>query len=304
MNSAQSAIRKPLVSHLAELRARLGWIVLVVAAGSVGAFSIHQQLLEIIQRPLDQTLYFTSPTGGFTFVFQLCLTVGIVLGFPVIIYHVYQFLVPLFVKHKKIILVSYTIASFVMACLGALFAYFISLPAALHFLTQFGGENIESLIKADEYFAFALAYVGGFAILFQIPLVVLFINKITPLKPSGMFRAQRWVVLGSFIVAAIITPTPDPLNQALMAAPAIVLYQISIVLVFVVNWRRPRSVRPKASIGAEKIMAPAFDHTAPRPQPEKRLVSDFIVTGKRNPPMDSPIGQRTSLNRSEPPINF
>jgi sec-independent protein translocase protein TatC len=122
-----------------------------------------------------------------------------------------------------------------LAFAGVLFAYFVSLPAALHFLAKFGGAGVQSLITVDEYFNFALAYLAGFALLFQLPLLILFVNRIKPLTPGKMMGAQRFVILISFIVAAILTPTPDPFNQLLMAAPAIVLYQIGIIMVMIVN---------------------------------------------------------------------
>lgn len=238
MNSVSSAIRKPFIEHISELRKRLLWIVLVLAGFSCGAFVIHQHLLDIIQRPLGQTLYFTSPTGGLSFILQLCITVGIILGFPVIIYHLYQFISPLWHTTKKLGVFFYIFASFALACAGVLFAYFISLPAAISFLTQFGGENVQSLIKANEYFSFALAYLGGFALLFQIPLIISLINRITPLGPRKMLGSQKWVILISFAAAAIITPTPDPINQFILAAPAILLYQLSIVMIWLINKNR------------------------------------------------------------------
>jgi hypothetical protein len=91
---------------------------------------------------------------------------------------------------------------------------------------------IKALITADEYFSFALAYIVGFALLFQLPLIILFINRIKPLRPSGMMKAQRYVILFSFIAAAILTPTPDPMNQFIMAVPLVILYQISIVIIW------------------------------------------------------------------------
>jgi len=122
-----------------------------------------------------------------------------VVAFSLIIYHVYRFVSPLLARQKRIAVFAYISFSFILAFLGVLFAYFISLPTALHFLTQFGGEGIESLIKADEYFSFALAYIAGFGIIFQIPLLLLLMNRVKPLSPGGMMRSQRWVILLSFV---------------------------------------------------------------------------------------------------------
>lgn len=236
MNSAKtSAIRKPVIEHLNELRSRFVWCALaLIAAGGLG-FSLHEKLLALIQRPLGESLYYTSPTGGFNFIFKLSLTFGLIVALPVVFYHAIKFLSPLLDRSSKIRILNYTAWSVILAYAGVLFAYFVSLPAALKFLIDFGGTDIQALINANEYFNFALAYIAGFAVLFQIPLLMLFINRINRQKPGKLMRAQRFIILGSFIVAAILTPTPDPFNQLIMALPMVVLYQVGIILIWLVN---------------------------------------------------------------------
>lgn len=264
MNSAQdsSTIRKPVIHHLHELQKRLTWSILAVIAGAGIAYSVHMWLFSVIQRPLNETLYYTSPMGGFNFLVKLCLVVGLVLALPVILYQFFSFLGPLLKKKHKLTITAYTLWSFDLACLGILFAYFVSLPSALHFLSQFGGSNVQSLITVDEYFNFALAYIVGFALMFQVPLVVLFINRIKPLRPSKMMGAQRYIILFSFIAAAILTPTPDPVNQAIMALPAILLYQVGIVLVWLVNRGKPQATSSKVAV-ARKVDSLQSVHNKP-----------------------------------------
>lgn len=240
MNSAEtSTIRRPFIEHVQEFRRRLVWSCLALLVGGSVGYYLYEWLLDLIQKPIGQTLYYTSPTGGFNFAFKICIVFGLVFALPVISYHIFKFLEPVSKKESRLSIVAFVLWSVDLAYAGMLFGYFVSLPAALHFLTQFGGESIQSLITADEYFSFALAYIAGFALLFQLPLIVLFLNRITPLKPSGMIKAQKFIILGSFIVAAILTPTPDPLNQLIMALPIVVLYQLSIVLVWFLNRKKP-----------------------------------------------------------------
>lgn len=230
--------RKPFIEHVHEFRRRLVWCALFFIVGGMIGYALYEPLLDIVQQPLDQTLYYTSPTGGFNFVFKVCAAFGLILALPVIIYQMLKFVEPITQRAHRTAVLTYLLWSANLAYVGVLFGYFVSLPAALHFLTRFGGDRIQALITADEYFSFALAYIVGFALLFQLPLIVLFVNRIKPLKPSGMMKAQRWVILISFIVAAILTPTPDPMNQAIMAIPIIILYQLSIVMVLLVNRKR------------------------------------------------------------------
>lgn len=292
MNSAedQSTIRKPVIQHVHELQKRLTWSVLAVVAGAVAAYSVNGWLLHAIQHPLGQTLYYTSPMGGFNFLLKLCLAFGFISALPVILYNIFAFLGPLLKKHHKLLIVSYTLWSFNLACAGVLFAYFVSLPSALHFLSQFGGQSIQSLITVDEYFNFALAYLAGFALIFQVPLLILFINRIKPLKPSKMMKAQRFIILFSFIGAAILTPTPDPLNQTIMALPAVLLYQVGIILV----WANNRS-KAKRRVTRPSVSTPAYTSI-------EEVVTDIVETVVE--PIDSITHAARSLANTnpEPPV--
>jgi sec-independent protein translocase protein TatC len=237
----------PVLAHVQELKNRLMKVCLMVVVFTIAAYSVRDKMLEVIQRPLNQTLYFTSPAGGFSFVFKMSAWAGIVVATPYIMYQTISFLRPLLSHIQRWTIVLYVVWSLNLALAGVLFAYFFSLPAALHFLARFSNEHIKSLITADAYFNFALAYLAGFAVLFQLPLVIMIINKMRPLTARRMLRAQRYIILISFIVAAILTPTPDPINQTIMALPVVLLYQISIVLIVVSNSKAKRqSVRAVA----------------------------------------------------------
>lgn len=249
MSSAEnSTIRKPVIEHIHDVQKHLTWIVLFVTLGSGVAFAINKYLVAFLQAPLDQKLYYTSPAGELSFMVKMCVIFGIVFALPVILYNIFRFFAPILDKENRKGLYKYAIWSFLLAYSGIAFAYYISLPSALKFLTNFGTANIQALINVNEYFSFALAYIAGFAVLFQLPLIVLFINRINRLKPSKMIGAQRYIIVGSFIVAAMLTPTPDPINQAIMAAPMVVLYQVSIILVLLTNRRTNKRLRKQQSI--------------------------------------------------------
>ncbi len=297
MDSAEhgSTIRKPFIDHVHELQVRLTWIVVAVVVASVAGYLMNEKLLALIQKPLGETLYYTSPTGGFSFVFKMSVVFGIVASLPVITLHLLGFTKPLIKRGHRWIIVKFITCSMILAACGVLFAYLVSLPAALNFLTNFGGQQIESLITADEYFNFALAYIGGFAVLFQLPLLMLLMNRIKPMKPSQMMKGQRYVIIGSFVVAAILTPTPDPVNQAIMAIPVIVLYQLSILLVMWANWRHKAPstkqqwetvvVTPKVIRSPKKVAKPILSMVEIVPveepprlvKPAPRLI-DMVVT--------------------------
>jgi sec-independent protein translocase protein TatC len=297
MNSADSTIQKPFIQHVHELRRHIMWVAGFVAVGGGLGYAFQDQLLNLLQKPLGQTLYYNSPTGGIAFLFKLCFATGVIFALPAILFNLFRFIEPVLEKHHRKGIIKYIIWSFLLAYGGVAFAYFISLPSALHFLAGFGDGKVKALIGANEYFNFAIAYIGGFAVLFQLPLIVLFINRITPLKPGKMMKMQQYVILGSFILAAILTPTPDPFNQAMMAAPIIVLYQVSILLVLLTNSSKktlPRKpVVAQAPVLSEPtVLARNLDEVVQTAAPAKlptlpltprRIISDIAPPPKLQP---------------------
>jgi sec-independent protein translocase protein TatC len=160
-------------------------------------------------------------------------------------------------------LLTFVIWSLNLALAGILFAYFISFPAAIQFLTDFAPASLVAIITAEEYLRFAVFYIGGFALIFQLPLLITFIDSNRPLNPQSMIKYQRHLIVGSFILAAILTPTPDPVNQLMMAIPPIVLYYISVVIVYLRRYQRQKNAMPII----EKVRIPVQT-----PHPETHVV--------------------------------
>lgn len=287
------------LQHIEELRARLFWIVGSVLVISSLGYLIKDQLIDVLLHPLgQQQLYYLTPVGGFSFLIKICFYFGILVSIPLIVFHLYRYLQPL--MHAAAPVKTYIFFSSLLAAGGVSFAYFVSLPAALHFLTDFNIGQITAMLTVDSYLTFVLSYLLGAALLFQIPLVLLIINRITPLKPKGLMSYQRHVILGAFIIAAIISPTPDIANQGLLALPIIIMYQIGILLVWLRNRRSKPTARtvkepvaapvtqaplptPKpmaaASLSAQfvQLEAPARKAAVPSPKPAPQLISDFDV---------------------------
>lgn len=240
--------------HISEFRKRLLWSVLALMAGGILGYIYHDQIIAVLVKPLNQQLYYTSPTGGFDFLIKTCLFFGFLLAVPILVYNLLKFITPAIPPHITYKTGKILFISSLLALAGVAFAYFISLPAALHFLNNFSTGPVTSLISANEYFTFVMIYMAGFAALFQMPLIIAFINKVTPLTPKLLMQKQRFVILGSFIIAAILTPTPDPMNQTLMAIPIVMLYQSSIGVVWHSNRRSQK--RPMGSY-AQPVAATA-----------------------------------------------
>ena len=226
---------KTFLEHLEELRTRLTWSALALIAGGGAGYAIHETIFKLLVKPLNKPLYYTSPTGGLEFLFKICIFFGVICSIPVLVYNLLKFLEPAMPSRARSGMVIILFSSVGLAAAGICFAYFVSLPAALHFLANIASGDLTALISANEYLNFVMIYLAGFAALFQLPLIMLFINRLRPLKISKLLGFQGYVILASFVVSAILTPTPDPFNQTIMAVPIVILYEISVVFIWLKN---------------------------------------------------------------------
>jgi len=260
-------------------------LALVLAASA--SCLIQNQIMDVLMRPLGgQRLVYLTPIGGFNFIFKVSLYFGIGVILPVLIYHLYRFLEPLMDKQRKRSVVLYIVSSFLLAIAGACFAYFGSLPAAMHFLTSFTIQNVSAMLTVDSYLSFVITYILGFAALFQIPLILLIINTIKPIPPKKLMSFQRFVILAAFILAAIISPTPDVTNQAILAVPIILMYQIGVGLV----WLQARAQRRKTAPPATN---PVQQHTV-APQSVQRAFHEQPAVVEAAPIQPQPAPLQTT----------
>ena len=232
--------RIPLVEHLKELKRRIIYVAVAVIALSAVVYGFERQLIDVLLRPSHgQHFVYTSPMGGINFVFNVCIYFGVALSVPVIIYNLLKFLQPLMRNTTQRFIVIASSVSGVLAVCGILFGYFAGLPAALHFLLkqQFQNGQVEALINIQSYFSFVVAYMFGAALMFQLPLLLVIINRIKPLNPKKMLKYERMVILFSFIIAFIMNPTPNLIDQLLTVVPVLISYQVGIVIVWFINRR-------------------------------------------------------------------
>jgi sec-independent protein translocase protein TatC len=229
----------PLIEHLHELKRRLFYVAACVAVGAAVAYGLERKLIDILLRPSHgQNFIYTSPMGGMNFLFSVCLDIGLVVATPIIIYQVLAFIQPLMRDTTRKFLLFASGATGIVAVLGVLFGYFIGLPQALHFLLhQFVTIQVKPLITIQSYMQFVALYLFGSALMFQLPLILLFINRIKPLKPQSLFKYERHLVVAAFIIAFIMNPTPNIVDQMLVVLPIVLTYQLGIGIIWLVNRR-------------------------------------------------------------------
>ncbi len=234
--------RLPFIEHLYELRKRLFYVALSVGLWAAATYSVQQHVVAALLKPAhNQQFIYTSVGGGVDFLFRVCIYVGVALSIPVIAFQVLKYIEPLIKKDAMRFVAWASVASGVLALCGMAFGYFIGLPAALHFLLhQFTTSQIHPLLTIQSYMGFVTIYMLGSALLFQLPLIIITTNRIKPLKPSSLFKYERWVILLAFIGGGLMNPSPRLQDQLLLSGPVILTYQLGILIVWLMNRKKKR----------------------------------------------------------------
>lgn len=225
-----------LVEHLNELRSRLIKSVIAIAIMTAVAFIVTPQLFGLLLGPAPDViktrgLIFTEPTEAFLTYFQVALMAGIGLSTPVLFYQILAFVVPALTRREKRLLFSFMPLTVVFFFLGVSFGYFVTLPFALKYLLEFTiGDVLVPFITVGSYIGFVTTILFWMGIAFQTPIIIFFLSKVGVANVQRLSAYRKYAILAAFVLAAIITPTPDPLNQALVAIPLWILYEIGILL--------------------------------------------------------------------------
>jgi sec-independent protein translocase protein TatC len=245
---------KPFMDHLQELRNRLWCVLFFVVIGSAVGYFFYPAILGFLLRPLHQPLYYSSPIGGFDLMFKVCVMTGVLLAMPVLLYHVFRFLAPVLPVQSHWTVIGYIIASYILLFCSSAFAYFICLPSTFAFLNEFNSAQVHSLISSSEYFSFLQRYVIGFGIVCQMPVVLLLLNKAHRLPVRKVLSAGRYVIVGSFILAAMLSPSPDAFNQTAIAIPIICLFYGSALFLW---WSNGKHSSQQSHCQQQKLQTPA-----------------------------------------------
>jgi sec-independent protein translocase protein TatC len=238
-----------LVEHLEELRQRLFVCIGAVLAGFVVAYIFHNELIDLLTRALPpDKRKLTTLTIGEPFMTSMWLSLyaGFVLALPVLIWQAWSFFLPAFdASHERILRVFVLISTGLLA-VGLLFGYYLALPAAAHFLTNYDNEQYTVLIRARDYIGFAAKVLMAMAIVFELPLFVVGLTRIGILSTRKLRRSRR---VGYFIVCcvAVALPGVDPVTTTFEAIPLLILYEGSIWASVLLERRAARRAQPVAT---------------------------------------------------------
>lgn len=221
----------PLTEHLEEVRKKMIYCLVVLVSLSVTLYFFSDNLIRILSRPVG-TLYFFTPTEAFVAKIKVSVAAGVALSLPFIVYQIWGFVVPAFTKKERRYALPLVISSSALFVGGVAFAYFIVVPVGIRFLLSFGSLELRALIGVTKYLGFILWMLLIFGFVFQLPVVIFFLDRIGLISPQMLRSKRKHVIITIFIIAAILTP-PDILTQFAMSLPIILLYEVSIMIVSV-----------------------------------------------------------------------
>ena len=231
-----------LVEHLGELRARLVVSLLAVGVAFAVAFAFHEQIVEWLTRPLpdDKHLVTFGVTEPFFTAVKVSLYAAFALALPVVLYQLWSFLAPAMEQHTQRIVSVFVLIATGLLATGLAFGYFIVLPKAVSFLTNFDEELYDVQIRASYYYSFVSLALLGMGLVFEMPIFILALVRLRVLTAERLRRNRR---MGFFliVVIAVLLPTVDPVSLALEVAPLLVLFELSIWLATIMERRWERA---------------------------------------------------------------
>jgi sec-independent protein translocase protein TatC len=224
-----------LIGHLTELRSRLIKSLLGVAVGGLAAWNLAEPILRLLLKPVlkvlpeGQGLVFTGLQDAFLLTLKVSLWAGVMLSAPWWLYQLWAFVAPALKPGEKKMAWPLAALAFGLLLAGAAFAYFLALPLAFQFFIGFSSEAVAPLPAVDRYCSLALGLVLAFALAFQLPLALMFLERLGVIEAAALRRHRRYAILLAFVLGAVMTP-PDVVSQALLAGALLLLYELSLLL--------------------------------------------------------------------------
>jgi sec-independent protein translocase protein TatC len=233
-----------LTEHLEELRWCILKSVLAVILASGACYFFSDAIFGFVVAPLrqnlqpGQNLIGTSVTEAFFVEIKVALAAGVFFSSPVIFYQIWRFVAPGLSRRERKLVLPFVLCATFFFLAGALFCYRFVLPVAFkYFIEQYESMGVSPAIRIGEYFTFFFRMVLAFSVTFELPVFTFFLVRIGVWDYRFMLRSFRYAIVVIFVIAAMLTPTPDVINQSLLAVPMLLLYVLSIGIAYI--WRKP-----------------------------------------------------------------
>lgn len=237
----------PLMEHLFELRGRLAKMAIAVALGAVVGWIVYPWVSDILRHPLTEIaakntkvhaeLQSFDPLEQFTLRVKVSAYLGFVLALPVILYQLWRFIAPGLYKNERRYAGGFILSSILLFVFGAAIAYW-TLPAALQFLTSLGGTHVVYQYTATNYVMLIVYMMVAFGLGFEFPVLLVMMQLMGIVTPQQLSKFRRFAIVGNAVIAAVITPSADPISMSALLIPMCIFYEISILIGRVVLRRR------------------------------------------------------------------
>jgi len=226
---------QPLLAHLIELRTRLVRAMLGLLIVFLGLFHWSGDIYHLLAKPLMDVLpagsrmIATDVTAPFFVPLKVTMLVAFLISLPNTLYQLWAFVAPALYTHEKRLVLPLVVASVLLFFVGMSFAYFLVFPIVFHFMSSVTPSGVSMMTDIDKYLSFVLGMFIAFGVTFEVPVVVILLTKMGVVSVATLRQGRPYVIVASFVVAAIVTP-PDVLSQTMLAVPLWLLYEAGIVM--------------------------------------------------------------------------
>lgn len=239
--------RAPLLDHLVELRRRLFYCVITVVVVLLGTYYFSRDIFAILVHPLlmagQKKIVTIGVFDGFFVQLKIALFAALMISFPVIANQLWGFVAPGLYRKEKRALLPFLLATPVLFTIGALLAYFVAVPAALHFLLSFqgnlGGVEQEALTSVASYLDFIMQFLFGFGVAFLMPVLLMILESVGLVTRKQLAGGRRYAVVGCFALALVLAP-PDAGSMIMLALPLVLLYELALIAIWFTERRRAK----------------------------------------------------------------
>jgi sec-independent protein translocase protein TatC len=243
--------RMSLMEHLEELRKRILWSVMFFAVAFWPCWAYYREIFRFLMVPLHRAtaaigkpnlqLSYLALSDPFILYFKMAALAAVFLSSPFLLYQVWTFVAPGLYRRERNMALPFVLATTFFFLAGGAFGYYVAFPAAASFFLGIG-KDLNPVITADTYFGFLMTVIFGLGLMFELPVFVMILAMLGVVTPKFLLKYFRHAIVVIFIVAAIITPTPDVVNLCIFAVPACALYVLGIAGAFVAaRFRRQRA---------------------------------------------------------------
>ena len=219
-----------IIAHLTELRKRLIRSLIAIGIGSCIAYYFIEDIMHLLTGPAGK-LYYMQPAEAFFTYIKVAIFVGFLIALPVVLYQIWRFVLPALIGMERYLLSVIVPVSLILFIAGIAFSFFFVLPAAVKFLVGFSTQELQPMFSIKQYFDFVIAFLLPFGFIFELPLAIVLLAKVGIVSSKFLAKQQRIVIFLTFVIGAVISPTPDIFSQCMIAIPMILLYEISYIIV-------------------------------------------------------------------------